>query len=74
MFWDEIALYPDDLQKLVHYLGPSIDVGPAMTTKILTQNRLMVHQSIYRQLTLDEIADKDRKDILEHFIARGHEK
>ena len=45
MFWDENAPYPDDLLKLVHYHEPSIDVGPAMTAKILTQNGHMFHRS-----------------------------
>ena len=39
MFQDETAPFPDDMLTLGHYLGPSIDVGLAMTTKILTKNR-----------------------------------
>ena len=38
MFWDKTALFPDDVLKLVSYLGPLIDVGPAMTAKILTEH------------------------------------
>ena len=37
MFWDETASFPDDMLKWGHYLGPGIDVGPAMTAKILTE-------------------------------------
>ena len=58
MFWDEIAPFPDDVLKLGHYLGPSIDVGPVMTTKILTQNGKVLYRSKYKLLTPDEIADK----------------
>ena len=38
MFHDETAPFPDDVLKLDYCLGPTIDVGPAMTTKILTEN------------------------------------
>ena len=38
MFHDETTPFPDDVLKLGCYLGPSIDVGPAMTAKILTEN------------------------------------
>ena len=38
MFQDETALFPNDVLKLHHYLSPSIDTGPAMTAKILTEN------------------------------------
>ncbi len=30
--------YPDEPLRLGRYLGPAIDVGPAMTAKILQQN------------------------------------
>ena len=42
VFPDEIAPFPDDVLKLGHYLGPSRDVGPAMTAKILTENRQVI--------------------------------
>ena len=62
MFHDETAPFPDDLLKLGHYLGPSIDFGSAMTTKILTENRQVLHKSTYRPLTPDELLDKARSD------------
>ena len=37
MFQDETVPFLDDVLKLGHCPGPSIDVGPAMTTKIVTQ-------------------------------------
>ncbi len=40
--------FPEDLLVLRKYLGPLIDVGPAMTTKILTPTGKVVHCSIYR--------------------------
>ena len=47
MFQDETAPFPDDVLKLGHYLGPSIDVGPAMTAKILTENGQVLHRLTY---------------------------
>ena len=59
LFQDETAPFPDDVLKLDHYLGPSIDVGPAMTMKILTENGQVLHRSTYQPLTPDELLDKD---------------
>ena len=36
MIQDETAPFQDDMLKLGHYVGPSKDVGTAMTTKILS--------------------------------------
>ena len=33
MFQDDTIPFPDDVLKLGQYLGPSIIIGPAMTTK-----------------------------------------
>ena len=38
MFRDFAVTYPDDKLVLGRYLGPSIDVGPALTAKILKAN------------------------------------
>ena len=38
MLWHETAPFLDDVLKLFLYLGPSIDIGPAMTAKIFTAN------------------------------------
>ncbi len=38
MYYDPPRPYPDDKSQLVHYLGPDIDVGSAMTYKILRSN------------------------------------
>ena len=62
MFQDETALFPDDLLKLGCYLGPSIDVGPAMTAKILMENGQVLHRSTCRSLTSHELLDKDGPD------------
>ena len=57
MFWDETVLFTDDVLKLGHYLGPSIDIDPAMIAKNLTENGQVLHRSIYKLLTPDELLD-----------------
>ncbi len=49
--------YPDKPMRLGKYLGPAIDVGPAMTAKILQHNGKVVYRSTYRPLTIEEEAD-----------------
>ncbi len=39
--------YPDEPQSLGKYLGPAIDVGPAMTAKILQHNGAVTYRSMY---------------------------
>ena len=53
IFLDETAPFPDDVLKLGNYLGPSIDVGPAMTAKLLTENGQVLHRSTNQPLTPD---------------------
>ena len=73
MFHDETAPFPDDVLKLGHYLGPSIDISPAMTAKILTENGQVLHRSTCRWLTPDELLDKDRSNDRDQFMAGGCE-
>ena len=42
---------------LGRYCGPIIDVGPALTAKILINNGQKVHRSTYRALTLYELVN-----------------
>ena len=72
--WDKTALFPDDMLKLGHSLGPSIDVGPTMTAKSLMENGQVLHRSTYRPLTPDELLDKDESEAQEQFMARVYEK
>ena len=62
MFCDATASFPNDVLKLCHYLESSIDVSPAMTAKIHTENGQVLHRSAYRPLTPDELSDKDGSD------------
>ena len=49
---------PEDKYYLGHYLGPAIDISPALTAKIFKMNVIVVHQSIYRLLTAQELKDE----------------
>ena len=40
---------------LGRYLGPSIDVGPALTANILKSNGEVIHRSTYRYLLPEEV-------------------
>jgi hypothetical protein len=51
MFRDQPVAFPDDNPMLGRYLGPAIDVGPALTAKILKANGEVVYRSTYRALT-----------------------
>lgn len=46
--------YPDEPLCLGKYLGPAIDVGLAMTAKILQHNGKVVDHSMYHPLTIEE--------------------
>ena len=60
--------------KLAHYLGPSIDVSPAMTSKILTENGQVLNRSTFRPLIPDKALDKDGKEAQDQFMARVHDR
>ena len=53
-FRDTSEAFPNDKVVLGRYLGPSIDVGPALTAKILKMNGTIVYRSTYRGLNDDE--------------------
>ena len=42
-WWSVNASYPEPKEVLGHWLGPLIDVGPAMTAKVLKSNGQVVH-------------------------------
>ncbi len=56
MFRDNIPTFPDDRLILGRYLGPAIDIGSALTAKILKSNGQIVYRSTLRHLNDDEWA------------------
>jgi hypothetical protein len=57
-FRDTAQHFPEPKMTLGRYLGPKIDVGPAMTAKILKANGQVVHRSTYRALNESEWASE----------------
>ena len=50
-FWDHGVAFPDDAMVLGKYPGPSIDVGPAMTSRVMKANGKIEDRSMGRTLT-----------------------
>ena len=58
-FYDPVGnTFPEDTTYLGRYLGPAIDVGPALTAKILKSNGEVVFRSTYRSLNAKEENDE----------------
>ena len=55
MFCNEPVAFSDANPVIGRYLGPAIDVGPALTTKILKANGEVVYPSTYRHLMDDKV-------------------
>jgi Reverse transcriptase (RNA-dependent DNA polymerase) len=53
--WDTQSGFPEPKEVHARYLGPSLDIGPAMCAKVLKQNGQVVYLSTYRSLTQEEI-------------------
>ena len=58
-FRDTYVTFPGYKLALVRYCGPSIDVGPTLTAKILINYGQQVHSYTYRALTPDELVNPD---------------
>jgi hypothetical protein len=54
LFRDTSVTYPDDTM----ILGPAIDIGPAMTRKVLKANGRVIYQSTICLLSPDEMTDE----------------
>ena len=52
---DQQVAFPNDNFVLGRYLGPSTDIGPAMTCKLLNNKGNYIHRSTLRALTADEL-------------------
>ena len=58
-FWDGEAKFSEPREVLGRWLGPSLDVGPAMTAKIIKSNGQVMHLSSYRKLNPEELVDEE---------------
>ena len=59
MFNDSQATFPETKFHVGRWLGPAVDVGSALTYKILKSNDQVVPRSTIRHLTLDELTNPD---------------
>ena len=71
-FRDTSIPFPEDNMVLGRDLGPAIDIGPAMSRKILKQNGQTVVRSTVRSLTDDERKDENEKAKRKAFDANVH--
>jgi len=63
-----------DGKVLGRWLGPAIDVGPAMTSKILLESGYVVYRSTVRGLNDDEVASPEEQKMREEFDTKIHRK
>ena len=59
--------YPNNQNYSGRYLGLTIDIGPAMTKKILRSNVDVVYHSTLQSLTQDEWSDPNFKRQLQEY-------
>ncbi len=65
--------FPWDPLVLRKYLGPSIDIGPTMTAKILIPTGKVVHCSTYKLIMHEELADPVKLDHMKAFLWMAHD-
>jgi hypothetical protein len=70
MFRDSTAPFPEDDKIWGRWLGPSIDIGSAMSAKILKSNGEVVHRSTFRELAQSQRSylSLRRGKLLEDFL------
>jgi hypothetical protein len=73
LYHDSAISFPEDKLVLGRWLGPSIDIGPAMTGKILKENGNTRHVSTYRPLTKDEYHDPVKIEQMKQYTIQIHE-
>ena len=66
-FYDSEVKYPEDKWKLGRYLGPSRDIGPALTAKVLKHNGDVRHLTTLRPLSEEEREDVKVKEAMTAF-------
>ena len=71
-YHDSAIKFPNDKFRLGRWLGPAIDVGPAMTGKILKPNGNTRYVSTYRALTPEEYETDEVKAKMEAFNTEIH--
>ena len=66
-FHDNSISFPNEPFVLGWYLSPIVDVGPALTAKILKQNGQVMYRTTYHSLTPQEIISKVEVKVCDAF-------
>ena len=61
MFRYSVESFTDNKMVLGIYLGPSIDVGLAMSTNIMNSNVEVVYRLTYRALLLEDLESTEQR-------------
>jgi len=67
MWYDSDAAYPKPKEQLGRWLGPAVDIGAAMTSKILKENGQVLYRSTYRALNPEELESLEHKRLRDAF-------
>ena len=59
--------FPEPKEVHDRWLGPSMDIGPAMCSKIIKSNGQIINLSSYRAITEEEIQDPTQKKLRDEF-------
>ena len=68
-YYDTVQGYPEHKETLGQWLGPAVDIGPDMTSKVLKNNGQVIYTSTYRALTEDEMANPEETKARQAFDA-----
>ena len=66
-YYDTVHGYPEHKEILGQWLGPAVDIGPAMTSKVLKANGQVIYTSTYHALTDDEMANPEEAKACQAF-------
>ena len=66
--------YPEPKEELGRWLGPAMDIGPAMTSKILRDTGYVIYSSTVRPLNDHELTDPKEIKLREVFDATIQDK
>jgi len=59
-WYDTKAQFPELKEKYWRWLGPSLDIGPAKTSRILKGNGQLIHILTFQPLNENELTDAGR--------------
>ena len=66
-WFDHGSSFPEPKEVHGRWLGPSMDIGPAMCSKIIKSNGQIINLSSYRGITEEERQDPTQKKLRDEF-------